>query len=177
MSDIEIAIRPAVSTDIDALSAVGMASFEATYGGLSAAADVVAHLDAHFSPDAVVREMALPDRHYLLATVDGEPAGLAKLREGDGPDAIPQSPAIELQQLYVLPDKQRYGIGARLIRAVVDVAANKGAPGVWLSVWQDADWATDFYRKAGFTEVGTAEFRVGKTRYTDFLMWLRVETN
>lgn len=176
MSDVEIEIRPAVSSDIDALSAVGLASFKATYGGLSSAADEVAHLDAYFSPDAVAREMALPDRRYLLATVDGQPAGLAKLREGDGPDTIPHSPAIELQQLYVLPDKQRYGIGARLIRAVVDTA-NNSVRGVWLSVWRQADWATSFYRKLGFTDVGTAEFRIGKTIHTDFLMWLPIDAD
>ena len=78
------------------------------------------------------------------------------------------------KQVYVLPDKQRYGIGGRLIEAVVDIARLEGADGLWLSVWEDAPWAVNAYRKNGFEAVGTAAFCLGKTRYKDLLMWRSV---
>lgn len=175
MSDIEIEIRAAGSADIGDLVTIGNGSFRAAYEDLSNTQDIAEHLDAYFSAAAISREMATPDRRYLVATVNNEPAGMAKIREGNCPDTIPHGDSIELQQLYVLPGNQRYGIGGRLVRAVAQIAASNAAPGVWLSVWEDADWATSFYRKLGFTEVGTAEFRIGKAIYTDFLMWLPVD--
>ena len=54
----------------------------------------------------------------------------------------------------------------------VAAAREQGRAGLWLSVWQDADWATSFYEAYGFRRAGTAEFRLGRTRFEDDLMWL-----
>ena len=80
-----------------------------------------------------------------------------------------------MQQLYLHPDFQRMGLGGRLIDAVVAIARERGVTGIWLSAWQEADWATSFYRKTGFVESGTAEYRVGTTVYTDWLYWLPLD--
>ena len=84
---------------------------------------------------------------------------------------MPEKDVIELQQLYVGPEFQRFGVGGRLIEAVVQAGQERSAAGVWLSVWEQADWATSFYRKVGFAAVGTAEFCVGKTSYNDLIMY------
>ncbi len=115
--------------------------------------------------------MSLANQEYLLALVDGEAAGFAKLRERGGPDCVPEPRAVELQQLYVAPDLQRFGVGAKLIEAVLKWVQDCSLPGVWLSVWERADWATSFYRKVGFEALGEAEFRVGKTCYRDLIMY------
>ena len=67
---------------------------------------------------------------------------------------------------------QRKGIGRALMDWAVATAREQGRAGLWLSVWQDADWATAFYQRYGFRQVGTAEFWLGRTRFEDDLMWL-----
>jgi ribosomal protein S18 acetylase RimI-like enzyme len=57
----------------------------------------------------------------------------------------------------------------------VATARQEGHAGLWLSVWQDADWATGFYEAYGFRRAGTAEFHLGHSRFTDHLMWLALE--
>ena len=88
---------------------------------------------------------------------------------------MPASRALELHQVYVLPDAQRAGVGGRLIAAAADFARDKAADGIWLSVWEDAPWAVNCYRKYGFEEVGTAVFTLGATVYNDLVMWRPVE--
>jgi ribosomal protein S18 acetylase RimI-like enzyme len=70
-----------------------------------------------------------------------------------------------------MPEQQRFGIGGMLIDAAAGFARDKAADGIWLSVWEDAPWAVNCYRKNGFESVGTTEFQLGKTVYADLLMW------
>ncbi len=174
MTDPDIEIRAAAMEDADALSAVGVASFRAAYEGTASAEDLLFHLETYFSITAIEKELVTAGRRYLVASVDGEATGFVKIRVGEKPAVIPGSSALELQQVYVLTDKQRYGIGGRLIEAVVDIARLEGADGLWLSVWEDARWAVNAYRKNGFEAVGTAAFCLGKARYKDLLMWRSV---
>ncbi|NIA27583.1 MAG: GNAT family N-acetyltransferase [Desulfobulbaceae bacterium] len=174
MTGPDIEIRAAVIENAATLSAVGGASFRAAYGGTASAEDLLSHVETYFSVTAIEKEFVTAGRRYLVASIDGEATGFVKIREGERPAVIPGSSALELQQVYVLPDKQRYGVGGRLIEAVVDIARSESADGLWLSVWEDAPWAVNAYRKNGFEAVGTAAFRLGKTRYKDVLMWRSV---
>jgi len=174
MTDPDIEIRVAAMEHAVTLSAVGCASFKAAYEGTASAEDLLSHLETYFSVTAIEKDLVSAGRRYLMASTDGEAAGFVKIREGEQPAVIPGSSALELQQVYVLPDKQRYGVGGRLIEAVLDIALLEGADGLWLSVWEDAPWAVNAYRKNGFEAVGTAAFCLGKTRYKDLLMWRSV---
>lgn len=170
-----IRICQAGSADAEAIAAVGVESFTATYKDTTTAADLVAHLDQNFRADAVRRELQRPECHYLLASVGQDPAGFIKLRDGHHPAAIPAAAPLEIQMLYIRPAHQRLGLGRRLVAAARELAIHHAAQGLWLSTWENADWAISFYREAGFRPVGTQEFRVGSTPYTDILMWLPLD--
>ena len=167
----DISIREAGVDDVDALSAIGHASFKAAYEEWSEPDDLVVHLQDFFSSKAIFGEIQLPGRNYLIAMNGSEPAGFVKIRKNDRPDAVPASRALELHQVYVLPDQQRYGIGGLLIMAAAKFARDKAADGIWLTVWEDAPWAVNFYLKCGFEHVGDTRFQLGKTVYNDFVMW------
>lgn len=167
----EIEIREAGIDDVDALAAVGHASFQKAYEEWSHPDDLVAHLDAFFSVDAIRKEMQLPGHSYLIALHQGAAAGFVKIRENTRPDEVPATRALELHQVYVIPDQQRHGLGGLLIEAATRFARNKAADGIWLTVWEDASWAVNCYRKYGFEKVGTTDFQLGRTVYNDLLMW------
>jgi ribosomal protein S18 acetylase RimI-like enzyme len=88
---------------------------------------------------------------------------------------VPAAEALEVQQLYVDTELQRKGVGRMLMDRAVAAARREGYKGVWLSVWQDADWATGFYEAYGFQRVGTAEFWLGQSKFMDYLMWFSLE--
>jgi len=172
---VEVTIRQATVDDVSALSAVGHQSFRAAYENFSEPDDLVAHLDAFFSEEAILKEIGLPGHYYLIALLGDTPAGFVKIREGNRPDEVPASRALELHQVYVMPNQQRFGIGGELIETAARFARDKAADGIWLSVWEDAVWAVTCYRKYGFEEVGKIDFQLGKATYNDLLMWRQVE--
>jgi ribosomal protein S18 acetylase RimI-like enzyme len=167
-----VTIRRATADDAAALAAIGTASFRDAYGGTAPVAELESHLRTHFGVDAVGRELQSASL-YVLALLDGEAAAFAKLREQPPALELPVRRAVELQQVYVLPAHQRTGLGGRLIEAAAGHARELGADGLWLSVWEDAPWAVNAYRKHGFDIAGTVDFRLGNTVYRDYLMWRR----
>jgi ribosomal protein S18 acetylase RimI-like enzyme len=170
-----ITIAPAGLDEAAELSVVGQASFRQAYESWSEPADLQEHLDEFFSESAVRDAMATPGCKYLMARNGSEAAGFVKIRDSEKPDRVPVAKAFELQQVYVDPEQQRYGIGGRLLESARHYAAEQSADGVWLTVWEDAMWAVNCYRKYGFEQVGMIDFKLGKTVYNDILMWLPVK--
>ena len=169
--DGKVEIRRAVRSDAEVLARVGSESFREAYGPHSKAADLDSHIDQGFSVSAVRNAFAAGQCAYYLASVAGEPAGMAKVRMAQCPLPGGDANALELQQLYVLAGMRRHGLGRRLMSQVVDHAQASAAAGVWLSAWEFADWAVRFYTSVGFTTIGKVEFKLGSTDYTDLLMW------
>lgn len=171
MSDAVVEVRRAGLEDAGAISKIGSASFRAAYAGTASAEDLLAHLDEFFGLEPVSSELQQAGRWYLLASIDGEAAGYVKIRDSEKPESVPGRRALELQQVYVAPDKQRHGLGGRLIDAALNLGGFMAVDGFWLSVWEEADWAINAYSKYGFEKVGTTDFKLGSTAYTDWLMY------
>ena len=170
-------IRLATESDVPELSAIGSRVFWDAYGGTAPGDDIAQHVESFFSESAVAAEILRTDITYFMAT-DGERcAGMVKMRSGDVPKLIQARSAVEVQQLYVAMDYQRKGVGELLLDAVVAETRARGVDGIWLSVWTDADWATKFYRKYGFTAQAEIPFMLAETKFIDYLMWLPAGQN
>ena len=167
-------VRVAGRDDIAVLATIGSAVFWDAYGGTAPDADIARHVESYFSEDAVAAAMAGDDANYLMAMEDERCAGLVKMRDGDVPPLVTADSVVEIQQLYVAMDFQRRGIGALLLDHAVAATRDRGIAGIWLSVWTQADWATSFYLKYGFTSLGEIPFRLADTNFVDHLMWLPV---
>lgn len=166
-----IVVRRGTPADIETLARVGSESFREAYGPHSSAADLESHIARNFSLDAVRNSFTAGQSAYYLASVDGEPAGLAKLRLAGCPLPEGESNALEIQQLYVLAEMRRHGLGRQLVARAFEHAKAAAVTGVWLSAWEFADWAIRFYTSVGFEAIGKVEFKLGSTSYTDMLMW------
>ena len=175
MSDLQI--REAVAGDIERLAATGQRLFIATYGHISGAEDMAAHVDDYFSEGAVATELERDGVRYLLALDDEEIVGFLKLRDNEIPKSVPAVTALEVQQLYVSPHQQRRGIGRMLMDQAVEIVHELSVQGLWLSVWEEADWAIRFYQRYGYQTVGTTDFWLGDSQYNDFLMWFSADAD
>jgi ribosomal protein S18 acetylase RimI-like enzyme len=162
--------------DADALSSAGARLFVQAYGKYSEPGDLATHVRAYYGRKRVTAELQKPEVSYTMAYDANDIAGFIKIRRGSAPDGMPAGEAVEVQQLYVDAERQRRGIGAALMDHAVATAREEGYAGIWLSVWQDADWATGFYESYGCEIAGTAEFWLGRTCFMDHLMWLALDT-
>lgn len=90
-------------------------------------------------------QAATLDLTWLVAWLDGEPAGAAGL--------LMTEDGASLQSIATVPSLRRQGVASALVREVVRRAFARGAP--WVSLLTDRDdhprW---LYRKLGFREVG-----------------------
>ena len=93
------------------------------------------------------RQRASEPGFLLVAAIDeqGPPVGFVHVLVIDG--------HAHLEQLSVLPEHQRQGIGVALTRAAMDEARGQGFDRLSLCTYRDVPWNGPFYRGAGFTEV------------------------
>jgi ribosomal protein S18 acetylase RimI-like enzyme len=99
------------------------------------------------SPAIDGRQRASEPGFLLVAAPDEQslPVGFVHVLLVDG--------HAHLEQLSVLPEHQRRGIGAALTRAAIDEARAQGFDRLSLCTYRDVPWNGPFYRAVGFTEV------------------------
>jgi diamine N-acetyltransferase len=176
MKDAPVTIRNATNADAPLLAEIGAKTFYETFAADNTPEDMAAYLAESFSVDKLAAELADPAGCFLIAEAGGIVAGYAKLQNGQPPNCVTGSPAIELLRLYVLQDWLGRGIGAALMRACLEEAARKACETIWLGVWEHNARAQAFYRKWGFEQVGSHVFKLGDDLQTDLLMQRRVRS-
>jgi GNAT superfamily N-acetyltransferase len=86
---------------------------------------------------------------WVAVAPSGEPVGFAYGRMlGDEP---------HLEELDVHPGHGRRGLGAKLVRALIEWARAHGATGVTLSTFRDIAWNAPFYARMGFRALAADE--------------------
>jgi ribosomal protein S18 acetylase RimI-like enzyme len=135
-------VRPARSADLRHVGPIedaGGSQFQELFG------DAIEPI--LLSPAADGRQRAGQPGFLLVAAPDEQspPVGFVHVLLIDG--------HAHLEQLSVLPDQQRRGIGAALTRAAMDEARAQGFDRLSLCTYRDVPWNGPFYRGLGFTEV------------------------
>jgi predicted N-acetyltransferase YhbS len=93
---------------------------------------------------------AIAEGRVRVATEDGTVVGFAT--------TVPVEGGLELDDLFVEPDRMRRGVGRRLVEDVVDRARADGVETVWVTA---NPHAMAFYAAVGFRVDGTAQTRFG----------------
>lgn len=171
MVEPSVTIRQASTADAALLAEIGARTFFDTFAADNTPEDMNSYLTSSFSPAIQAAELAEPEAILLIAEMDREVAGYAKLRTGgDAPSCVTGNNSVEIVRFYVDKKHQGCGVGAALMGECVSAAKSVGAHCVWLGVWERNDRALAFYRKWGFRKVGTQPFMLGTDRQTDILM-------
>jgi ribosomal protein S18 acetylase RimI-like enzyme len=166
---VPVAIRHAVPADAYALAALAARTFHDTFAADNDPAEMARHLTSAYGEAQQGREIADATITTLLAHVDGDLAGYAQLRTGHAPAGVPPDAPIELWRFYVDRTWHGRGVAQALMQQVGECARATGARTLWLGVWERNPRAQAFYRKSGFTDVGTHVFMLGTEAQTDRL--------
>ena len=170
MDPAAIPIRTATSADNTLLCELGRQAFYEAFGAENTPEDMAAYLANAFSPEKQAAELADPATRFLIAEIDGQPAGFARLRSGPAPACVTGTQPIEIVRFYSLGAWIGKGVGPALMQACLAQAAALGCDTLWLDVWEHNPRAIAFYRKWGFAVVGTQPFQLGSDTQTDLLM-------
>jgi GNAT superfamily N-acetyltransferase len=163
-------IRRATAGDIAALTAFGRRVFAATFGPDNDAADLQAYLDDTYNEQRQRTELDDPGIDTLLLESDGELAAFAQLRDATPGDGVTGPTPIELRRFYVDARWHGRGVAGTLLAETESAARGRGARTLWLGVWERNLRAQAFYRKRGFTVVGSQIFVLGSDPQRDLVM-------
>ena len=164
-----LAIRRGVRGDAGALASFAAAAFADTFGPDNRPEDMAAYLAEAFGDARQDAELADPACIILLAEQGGELAGYAMLREGAAPACV-GGDAIEIARLYAGRRWIGAGVGSALMQRCLDDGTSRGHRRIWLGVWERNARAIAFYRRHGFTDVGSQPFLLGSDLQTDRIM-------
>ena len=167
---VHVTIRHADSDDANLLAELGAATFHQTFAADNTSEDMAAYLAKHFSVAQQTTELAHPASTFLIAEVDRQAAGYAKLHAGEPPQSIEGARPVELVRLYVSQEWLGRGVGEALMRACMDEAKRAGHETIWLGVWERNARAQAFYHKWDFRAVGEHIFQLGSDSQRDILM-------
>ncbi|WP_242505752.1 GNAT family N-acetyltransferase [Bifidobacterium pseudolongum] len=168
-------IEMAQSTDVNTIRDLSIATFAETFASLNTEEDMEQYNERHFSTDELQREIDNPDSTFMVAKVDGVPAGYMKVNVGDAQTEEMLGNRMEVQRLYILRQYKRNGLGARFMHTAFDMARAQSKSVIWLGVWEHNDAAIAFYKRMGFVQFGSHDFVLGEDRQTDLLMEAAVD--
>ena len=172
-SPLRISVAKANLTTATRLAALGRQTFLETFEAHAPAADMAVFLDQTYGPEIQLAELRDARHTFLLAEMQGELVGFAKLWR-DSPLGLPAGEAgpgrLELKQLYVAQDWIGTGLGATLMRRCLELAEAENCTAVVLGVWEHNQRARAFYERFGFRAIGQHEFRIGTDVSTDLIL-------
>jgi diamine N-acetyltransferase len=166
-----ITIRPCRPEDAEALALVGQATFLETYAGTMPASDIVAHCKTEHGEALYANWLETPGYRLWAAEMaeGGSIIGYAALTPPDLP--VPTGERdVELKRIYLLNRFHGTGVGAKLMTAVLEAAAQAGFTRMLLGVFGGNSRAMAFYARQGYAEAGVRKFRVGANEYDDLVL-------
>jgi GNAT superfamily N-acetyltransferase len=160
-------IEPATLKDIPTIMSLAEATWEPTYRFIISREQLEYMYRVIYTPASLKRQMAEQRHAFLLAYVDGEPAGFASFsplpaEEGGGS-------GYKLHKIYVLPTRQGQGLGVHLIEAVENAARAAGGQFLDLNV-NRYNPAISFYERRGFARQREVDVPIGPYFMNDYIM-------
>ncbi|QDA60688.1 GNAT family N-acetyltransferase [Hymenobacter jejuensis] len=172
-SPLRISVPKRSAATAAVLANLGRQTFHETFIADNNPEDMAAYLAENFGEEQQLAELQNPDTLFLLVQMQQQPIGYAKLRFnsplGLEPGKKPDN-RLEIERLYVLQDWIGTGLGATLMRRILDEARAKGCRSVVLGVWERNVRAIEFYKRFGFRQIGSHEFRLGNDIQTDLIL-------
>ncbi|HYE55607.1 MAG TPA: GNAT family N-acetyltransferase, partial [Chitinophagaceae bacterium] len=140
MSDIKI--RYATSQDADLIAGLSRRTFYDTFATQNTPENMEKFMSEQFTHERLAAEVGAPYNIFIIAEVNGEPAGYARMRETDHPGELP---SIEIARIYAVQTMIGKGIGNALMKKCIDIAYETGKRVIWLGVWEKNERAIQFY--------------------------------
>jgi GNAT superfamily N-acetyltransferase len=170
MSD--ILIRQATLEDAKVLTDLAYTTFWDAFAHhpKNAPDDLAHYMRQAFNFEQISAELADKNSIFLIAEIDDEAAGYAKIILDNIEEGITAERPVELNRLYSHQKHLGQGVGQMLMDACFDRARQEACDVMWLGVWEFNPRAQRFYEKNGFRVVGSHTFVLGSDPQTDRLM-------
>ena len=156
---------------------MALKTFLDTFGPQNKPEDIAIHAAKSYTPEVQLAELQDPSLTYLIAEVDGEPAGFSMIGKPRSPAFLKFDEPVELFRFYVDKEWHGKGVAPPMMEACEEEAIARGGKTICLSVWEYNPRAIRFYEKIGFSKAGTHPYILGDDVQTDFVMVRTIDGN
>lgn len=132
--------------------------------------DMADYMATAFSLEQIKTELADTQNIFLIAEIENEAAGYAKLIVESREEPIKATKPLELARLYSHQKFLGKGVGAKLMEKSFAIAERLNCNAMWLGVWEFNPRAQKFYEKYDFRVIGQHIFQLGNDAQTDLIM-------
>jgi ribosomal protein S18 acetylase RimI-like enzyme len=169
-------IRQATADDAKLLTDLSYTTFWDAFAHhpKNAPDDLAHYMRQAFNIEQITAELSDPRSIFLIASIDGKPAGYAKLILDNIEPGVTAERPIELVRLYSHQEYLGRGVGQNLMDACLERSRAEDRDVMWLGVWEYNPRAQRFYEKNGFRVVGKHVFQLGTDPQTDLLMQMEL---
>ena len=167
-----LAIRQATVEDAKLLTDLAYTTFWDAFAHhpKNAPDDLNHYMRQAFNVEQIAAELVDEKNIFLIAELETEAAGYAKIIIDNIEPGITADRPVELSRLYSHQKHLGQGVGQSLMEACFERARAEDRDVMWLGVWEYNPRAQRFYEKNGFRVVGSHVFLLGKDAQTDLLM-------
>lgn len=165
-----VSILLATANEAALIADLSRRTFYDTFAVFNTQENMDKFMNEQFSQRQLTEEVGQEGNIFLLAYLDGEPVGYAKLSESNTPAELNSDNAIELVRIYTEKKTIGKGVGRALMLRCLEMARQKNKSTIWLGVWEHNPTALAFYHKFGFEVFGKHIFMLGDDPQTDYLM-------
>ena len=171
----EVKIIQADVTNAAIVATIGKKSFRNAFENLfNSREELTEYLEFTYDPVKLTKSIRKENNMYLLAFLDGQAVGFAKLKKHSLNDLIASPAQMELQKIYVLKEYQGKGVGTALMKEVKSIASDRNPDYLWLDTYISNEKAIHFYEKNGFKKIGNYFFTIGSQTFEYHVMKLTV---
>ena len=167
-----ISLRQATTDDAKLLTDLAYTTFwdASAHHPKNAPDDLNYYMRQAFNVEQISAELADAKNIFIIAEIEGEAAGYAKIIIDNIEPGITAERPVELARLYSHQKHLGQGVGQTLMDACFERGRTEERDVMWLGVWEYNPRAQRFYEKNGFRIVGSHVFQLGKDSQTDLLM-------
>jgi len=163
-----LTLRQASIGDTALLERLGEATYRSHFTAIWSPERLEAYIAAEYGAVPLAESLARPELAvWLIAEVDREPIGFAKLNWNRALPVPPDRSGTELQKIYLLAEKTGQGHGGAMLEGIIERARPSGL--IWLDVLKSNAGARAFYGRHGFEVVGEFPFA---TDLKEIGMWV-----
>jgi ribosomal protein S18 acetylase RimI-like enzyme len=168
----EVLIVPAIVAEAEMLQQIARQTFLESFAESNTEQNMKQYIQESFAIPKLAAELNNPDSEFYFAMLKNQPIGYMKVNLRGAQTELYNSRAVELERIYVLKSHQGQKIGQLLFSKALDIAREAKAPFLWLGVWEHNTNAIGFYKRQGFTEFDSHQFKLGDDIQTDIIMRL-----
>ena len=166
----QLQFRKCNVTEVDKLAHLSRRTFIDAFQRYNDPGDFHAYLEAAFSNEKIMEELQEKDSVFYFVEMDAATVGYFKLNEYDAQNEFHEVGGMELERIYVVSNAQGKGIGAMILKFIIEIAISKEKEYVWLGVWEHNINAFRFYQRYGFEKFATHPYYIGNDKQTDWLL-------